>query len=93
MEIPNSKAGIVIGKNGDTLRSICQRSSANIFIPKDSVGEWRVVEISGEQSQVEQAQREIDKILKYGAPGGNYYEQEELADTNASNPQLAKISA
>jgi hypothetical protein len=48
VEIANKHAGLVIGRNGDTLRGICNRSGAYIFIPKESQGEWRVIQISGE---------------------------------------------
>ena len=69
--IPNKHAGLVIGKNGDTLRSICQRSGAQIFIPKEqSEGEERIVEIVGDDEQIEVARQEIAFVLQHGVPGG-----------------------
>lgn len=53
VKIQNKQAGLVIGRNGDTLRGICNRSGAFVFIPKENTGEERIVEISGEQHEID----------------------------------------
>lgn len=93
IEIPNTKAGVVIGRNGDTLRAICQKSGAYIFIPKDSLGEQRVLEMSGDQDQIDIAKREIDIILtKGGGSGGDYYDgpvsSVVISDQNSTSSKL-----
>jgi polyribonucleotide nucleotidyltransferase len=75
MEVPNSKAGAIIGKNGDNLRQICQKTQANIFMPQDGSGDWRIVEISGEEQHIAAARRELEYIIRHG-PSNAEYEQE-----------------
>lgn len=57
MPVPQKHVGQVIGKNGDTLRSICSISQAYIYIPKEPEipGGERVIEISGGSQAIEKA--------------------------------------
>lgn len=63
--IPNQCTGLVIGKNGDTLKSIQARSGAYLYIPKstDLTSGERILELSGSEDQIERAKREIQKLL------------------------------
>jgi len=55
MPIPNHLTGLVIGKNGETIKLLHNRTGANIFIPKtcDPCTQKRVLEISGSEVQIE----------------------------------------
>jgi far upstream element-binding protein len=63
--IPNSLIGLIIGKNGDTIKQLHNKCGAYVFIPKQI--EWRqnerILELSGTEEQIERAKREIQKIL------------------------------
>ena len=60
--------GIIIfnlGKNGETIRNIHQKTGCFIFIPKDSrPGEdYRELELSGQNESVELCKREIISMI------------------------------
>jgi hypothetical protein len=59
--INNQLIGLIIGKNGDTIKNIHTRSGAYVFIPKfsDLINGERVLELSGTEEQIERAKREI----------------------------------
>jgi len=62
MPIPNKQVGLIIGKNGDTLRAITNKSRAQIFVPKEiaeAFQEQRIIEISGDHQAIEMAKAEI----------------------------------
>lgn len=57
--------GLIIGKNGETVRAIHQKTMCFIFIPKDSrPGEdYRELELSGPPESVEKCKREIISMI------------------------------
>ena len=57
--------GLIIGKNGETIRIIHQKTNCFIFIPKESKpGEdFRELELSGPTESVEQCKREIISMI------------------------------
>lgn len=65
LRIPNKMVGLIIGKNGETVRTIHQKTNCFIFIPKDSrPGEdFRELELSGPLESVEMCKREIISMI------------------------------
>ena len=73
LRIPNKMVGLIIGndhllilgKNGETIRNIHQKTGCFIFIPKDSrPGEdYRELELSGHTESVELCKREIISMI------------------------------
>ena len=59
--IPNSLTGLIIGKNGDTIKQLHNKCGAYIFIPKqyDMSTNERVLELSGSEDQIDRAKKEI----------------------------------
>jgi len=49
--IPNSLTGLIIGKNGDTIKALHNKCGAYIFIPKqyDTATNERILELSGSE--------------------------------------------
>ncbi|KAG2223626.1 hypothetical protein INT45_009985 [Circinella minor] len=68
MMVPASKVGLIIGRGGENIRSLEERSGAKIFIvttdtnSNDRTGE-RCVSISGEPAAMERAKAIIDEIV------------------------------
>ena len=73
MMVPASKVGLIIGRGGENIRSLEERSGAKIFIVttdsnnNDRTGE-RCVSISGEPSAMERAKSIIDGIVNDEQP-------------------------
>ena len=65
LRIPNKMVGLIIGKNGETVKTIHQKTGCYIFIPKDSKpGEdYRELELSGPEQSVEICKREIISMI------------------------------
>jgi far upstream element-binding protein len=65
LRIPNKMVGLIIGKNGETVRNIHQKTGCFIFIPKESKpGEdFRELELSGPLESVEICKREIISMI------------------------------
>lgn len=65
LRIPNKMVGLIIGKNGETVRNIHQKTGCFIFIPKESrPGEdFRELELSGPPESVEICKREIISMI------------------------------
>lgn len=61
LQVPNEMVGLVIGKNGSTVRQLQEQSGAIIHIPKESAPgmSFREVTITGHCSQVGQCQKLI----------------------------------
>jgi len=57
--------GLIIGKNGETVRIIHQKTNCFIFIPKESKpGEdFRELELSGTPDAIESCKREIISMI------------------------------
>lgn len=80
MQIPNAHVGLVIGKQGSTIRSIQERTGTRIQIPSQpdpgSNPPVRTVTITGPGESSQQARYEIDQLINNqhsGGPGGGNY--------------------
>jgi len=64
-KISNKYVGLIIGKNGDTVRSLHQKTGCYIFIPKESQpgDDCRYLELSGSKESIEACKREIDELI------------------------------
>ncbi|KAI9489282.1 hypothetical protein BDB00DRAFT_843709 [Zychaea mexicana] len=67
MMVPGSKVGLIIGRGGETIRDLEERSGAKItIIPENNGGERsgeRCISISGESPAVQRAKALIDEIV------------------------------
>lgn len=57
--------GLIIGKSGETVRNIHQKTGCYIFIPKESKNgeDYRELELSGAPESVEICKREIISMI------------------------------
>lgn len=64
-KVSNKFIGLIIGKNGETVRNIHQKTGCFIFIPKESKqGEdFRVLELSGTSQNIEECIKELDNLI------------------------------
>ena len=76
MQIPNDKVGIVIGRKGETIRGIQDRSSAKIMIPNEIDPQnptIRTITLNGTPEAIEYAKYEIEMLLAdHGGQSGGY---------------------
>ncbi|KAF9577474.1 hypothetical protein BGW38_007291 [Lunasporangiospora selenospora] len=73
MQIPSSKVGLVIGRGGETIRDLQDRSGARIAVtpaPQDHNTTSRTVTISGDDAAIERAKGYIDEIVNDSVPRG-----------------------
>ena len=65
LKIPNKMVGLIIGRNGETVKIIHERTQCSIFIPKESrPGEdFRELQLSGSPENVENCKREIISMI------------------------------
>jgi rRNA processing protein Krr1/Pno1 len=65
LRIPNKMVGLIIGRNGETVKIIHQKTGCFIFIPKESrPGEdFRELQLSGPPDSVEICKREIISMI------------------------------
>ena len=65
LKIPNKMVGLIIGRNGETVKIIHERTQCLIFIPKESrPGEdFRELQLSGSPENVENCKREIISMI------------------------------
>jgi rRNA processing protein Krr1/Pno1 len=65
LRIPNKMVGLIIGRNGETVKNIHEKTKCFIFIPKDSKpGEdFRELQLSGPPGSVELCKREIISMI------------------------------
>jgi len=67
--VPDNLVGLIIGRGGETVKSINQRTGAVIFIPKEcdsNNSNERVLIVSGTAEQVAQAKQEIHEKVQEG---------------------------
>ena len=68
MQIPNIAVGLLIGKSGETIRSMQQKTGAIIQVQRntevDPTSSTREVVLSGNEQQVEAARREVEFIVQ-----------------------------
>lgn len=66
VKVPNSMIGLVIGKNGETLKQIYDKTGATVFMPKDEDhpdSNEKTLICSGSAEQTEAAREEIEAIV------------------------------
>ena len=65
LKIPNKMVGLIIGRNGETVKVIQESTGCNVFIPKESrPGEdFRELQLSGKLENVEICRREIISMI------------------------------
>ncbi|GAB5353382.1 hypothetical protein AAMO2058_000031900 [Amorphochlora amoebiformis] len=66
IRIPNDKVGLVIGRGGETIKSLQADTGARIQIAKDVQpgSPNRVVTLSGSEEQIDHAEREVSKLIE-----------------------------
>ena len=70
MQIPEAKAGVVIGRGGDAVRDIISRSGAQVQISREPDADgFRSVTISGGAPQAAAARQMISDRVQYGDAG------------------------
>ncbi|KAG0311025.1 hypothetical protein BGZ97_012143 [Linnemannia gamsii] len=75
IQIPSAKVGLVIGRRGETIRDLQDRSGARIAVtptPQDHNSPSRTVTITGDDSAIERAKTFIEEIVNDMAPRGAY---------------------
>ncbi|XP_069841647.1 RNA-binding protein Nova-2-like [Dendropsophus ebraccatus] len=85
--VPNTTAGLIIGKGGSTVRSIMEESGAWVQLSQKPAGpnlQERVVTVSGEPNQVQRAIRSIIHKAREDPPQGTAYLN--ISYTNSQGP-------
>ena len=64
-KVPNRHVGLIIGKGGETLKALHQKTNSFIYIPNDykEGDEFRNIELSGSPQAVEECKKEIDVLI------------------------------
>ncbi|XP_042416584.1 far upstream element-binding protein 1-like isoform X1 [Zingiber officinale] len=85
MKVPNNKVGMVIGKGGETIKSMQARSGARIqviplHLPPGDISTERTVYIDGTQEQIEIAKQLVNEVISENrarnpAMAGGYSQQ------------------
>ena len=74
--VPNSRIGLVIGKGGETIREIQERSGAKVQVMQENVAETtgaeRYVSIMGEPDNVELAKQMVNDLVYNASRPGSY---------------------
>ncbi|KAK9069939.1 hypothetical protein SSX86_010337 [Deinandra increscens subsp. villosa] len=68
IQVPNDKVGVIIGKGGDTIKSLQTRSGARIqlipqHLPEGDQSKERTVRVSGDRKQIEMAREMIKEVM------------------------------
>ena len=86
MHIPANRAGLVIGRQGATLKDLQQRTNTRITCPRDQSGDTRSVFIQGSRDEdIEEAKRLIDNIVQTGSSTGQPAQQSPYGDRDQMN--------
>ncbi|KAF9125044.1 hypothetical protein BGW39_007719 [Mortierella sp. 14UC] len=75
IQIPSTKVGLVIGRRGETIRDLQDRSGARIAVtptPQDQDSPSRTVTITGDDNAIERAKSLIEEIVNDMAPRGAF---------------------
>lgn len=70
IKIPNNTVGIVIGKGGETIKMLQQRTGCRIQVSKDESQPERDITLIGNPQQVEMAKNEIYALVRTDRRGG-----------------------
>nr|XP_043614424.1 far upstream element-binding protein 1-like [Erigeron canadensis] len=75
VDVPNNKVGVLIGKSGDTIRTLEQNSGARVHITRDSEVDpgstTRPVEIVGSLESIKKAEKLIKDVIAEADAGGS----------------------
>ncbi|MQM06260.1 hypothetical protein Taro_039079 [Colocasia esculenta] len=68
IQVPNEKIGLIIGKGGETIKSLQTRSGARIqlvpqHLPEGGISKERTVRITGNMKQIEAATEMIKEVM------------------------------
>lgn len=90
LKIPNHVIGLIIGKSGETINRICNKTNCFVFIPKECLpGEkTRELQLSGSENSVKECSEEINSLVynKTDAPSGlNPHKSEAFNYNNLTN--------
>ncbi|XP_076926204.1 uncharacterized protein LOC143589272 [Bidens hawaiensis] len=84
MKVPNKKVGLVIGKGGETIKSMQATTGARIqviplHLPPGDTSTERTVQIDGTSEQIEAAKQMVNEVISENRPrnsmGGGYSQQ------------------
>uniref|UniRef100_A0A9I9CZ56 K Homology domain-containing protein n=1 Tax=Cucumis melo TaxID=3656 RepID=A0A9I9CZ56_CUCME len=72
MKIPNNKVGLVIGKGGETIKSMQARTGARIqviplHLPPGDTSTERTLQIDGSSEQIESAKQLVNEVISEGS--------------------------
>ncbi|CAL5414315.1 unnamed protein product [Camellia sinensis] len=75
IQVPNEKVGVIIGKGGETIKSLQTRSGARIqlipqHLPEGDQSKERTVRVSGDKKQIEMAREMIKEVMSQRAVEG-----------------------
>ncbi|GAB2292913.1 hypothetical protein Dimus_027142 [Dionaea muscipula] len=95
IQVPNDKVGYIIGKGGETIKSLQTRSGARIqLIPQHAIDgdqlKGRIVRVSGDRKQIELARELIKEVMTQpmrSSHSSNYNQQSHRARGPAGTPQ------
>mmetsp|Transcript_8863 Transcript_8863/g.6618 ORF Transcript_8863/g.6618 Transcript_8863/m.6618 type:complete len:145 (-) Transcript_8863:393-827(-) len=75
IDVQDKYVGLIIGKNGENLRTIAARSGTRIFVPRENSNphsEDRIIEVDGDATGIEICRQEIDSLInRYLSSSGN----------------------
>jgi len=83
IKVPNNMVGLVIGRGGETIKFIAQKTGATVFMSKDPSmvnNLEKTIMCVGTKEQTGKARKEIEKLTKQKNLTLKYYEQEEDED-------------
>ncbi|CAH8341853.1 unnamed protein product [Eruca vesicaria subsp. sativa] len=74
IDIPNMRVGVIIGKGGETIKSLQLQSGAKIQVTRDMDADpnaaTRTVDLTGTQDQISRAEELINEVLQEAETGG-----------------------
>lgn len=75
IDIPNGRVGVIIGKGGETIKSLQNSSGAKIQVTRDTDADpnsaTRAVELTGTPDQIARAEQLITEVLAEAEAGGS----------------------
>ncbi|KAE9596497.1 putative K domain-containing protein [Lupinus albus] len=68
LQVPNEKVGLIIGRGGETIKSLQTKSGARIqlipqHLPEGDISKERTVQVTGDKRQIEIAQEMIKEVM------------------------------
>ncbi|KAJ3378150.1 Far upstream element-binding protein 1 [Entophlyctis sp. JEL0112] len=99
MEVPGDRIGLVIGKGGETIRSLQQTTGARITVVQEGAPRqgFKTVNIQGTDAQIEESKRMIDDIVSgkvmvgSGAPIGHVPPGQLLEEIKVPNDRVGLV--